>query len=142
MSSSKQVAVCTLSLASNASAEANVRLSMPWCANSRTTLFRRPALSSTTITTFGCAIISVSSPLGVYAPQGDQPTVDLDQWNLVRHQHTTNGSSPVGLGGNAGWCGLCTCTSVDGTFETCSAMLRMSIHWGRPEVAVDRPNRR
>jgi hypothetical protein len=22
------------------------------------------------------------------------PTLDLDQWNLVRHEHTTNGSSP------------------------------------------------
>ena len=76
MSSSKQVAVCTLSLSSNASAEANVRLSMPWCANSRATLFRRPALSSTTITTVGCAIISVSSPEAYMAPQGvGQPLI-------------------------------------------------------------------
>ncbi|WFU74822.1 hypothetical protein [Bradyrhizobium sp. CB2312] len=35
MSSSKQVAVCTLPLSNNASAEAQVRLSMPWHANSR-----------------------------------------------------------------------------------------------------------
>ena len=34
MSSSKQVAVCALPLSSNACAEANVRLSMPLCANS------------------------------------------------------------------------------------------------------------
>src|SRR5258705_8986986 len=95
MSSSKQVAVCTLSLSSNASAEANVRLSMPWCANSRATLFRRPTLSSTTITTVGCAIISVSSPEAHMALPGGRPTLDLDQWNLVRHEHTTNGSSPV-----------------------------------------------
>jgi len=55
MSSSRQVAVCTLSLSSNASADANVRLSMPWRANSRDTLFRMPALSSTTITPVGRA---------------------------------------------------------------------------------------
>src|SRR5207247_6399356 len=92
MSSSKQVAVCTLSLSSNASAEANVRLSMPWCANSRATLFRRPALSSTTITTVG---ISVSSPEAHIGPLGVGQPLDLDQWNLVRHEHTTNGSSPT-----------------------------------------------
>src|SRR5215204_7421760 len=95
MSSSKQVAVCTLSLSSNASADANVRLSMPWCANSRATLFRRPALSSTTITTVGCAIISVSSPEAHIGPLGVDQPIDLDQWNLVRNEHTTNGSSPV-----------------------------------------------
>jgi hypothetical protein len=67
MSSSKQVAVCTLSLSSNASAEANVRLLIPWCANSRATLFRRPASSSTTITTVDCGMISVFS-LEAYMP--------------------------------------------------------------------------
>src|SRR6266487_2355522 len=29
-----------------------------------------------------------------------------------------------------------------GTFETCLPILRMSVHRGRPEVAVVRPNRR
>src|SRR5215211_505790 len=87
MSSSKQVAVCTLSLSSNASAEANVRLSMPWCANSRATLFRRPALSSTTITTVRRHHIRVH-PRGVHGPRGCRLTLDLDQWNLVRHEHT------------------------------------------------------
>jgi len=29
-----------------------------------------------------------------------------------------------------------------GTFETCPPILRMSVHRGRPEVAVVRPNRR
>ena len=57
-------------LSINASAEANVRLSMPWCANSRASRFRRPALSSTTITSVGCAIISVSSPEAYMAPRG------------------------------------------------------------------------
>ena len=42
MSSSRQVPVCALPLSSNASAEANVRLSMPLCANSRATPFRKP----------------------------------------------------------------------------------------------------
>ena len=32
--------------------------------------------------------------------------------------------------------------SVVGTFETCPPTLRMSVHRGRPEVAVVRPNRR
>ncbi len=32
--------------------------------------------------------------------------------------------------------------SVSGTFETCPPILRMSVHRGRPEVAVVRPNRR
>jgi hypothetical protein len=50
--------------------------SMPWCANSRATLFRRPALSSTTITIVRCAIISVPSPLGVDGPKGvGQPLI-------------------------------------------------------------------
>jgi hypothetical protein len=77
MSSSRQVAVWTLSLSSNASAEANARLSMPWRANSRTTLLSMPALSSTTITTVGCGIISVSSPEArIYGPQGvGQPLI-------------------------------------------------------------------
>src|SRR5216683_941940 len=42
MSSSRQVPICALPLSSNASAEANVRLSMPLCANSRATPFRKP----------------------------------------------------------------------------------------------------
>src|SRR3977135_28057 len=91
MSSSRQVAVCALPLSINASAEANVRLSMPWCANSRATPFRRPALSSTAITSVDCAIISVSSPEAYMAPQGVGQILDLDQWNLDRHEHTTNG---------------------------------------------------
>jgi hypothetical protein len=53
----------------NASPEANVRLSMPWCANSRATLFSRLALSSTTITTVGSAMISVSSPDAYLVPR-------------------------------------------------------------------------
>jgi hypothetical protein len=32
-------------------------------------------------------------------------------------------------------------TSVVGTFETCLPILRMSVHRGRPEVAVIRSNR-
>src|SRR5438034_6539762 len=32
--------------------------------------------------------------------------------------------------------------SVCGTFETCPPIVRMSVHRGRPEVAVVRPNRR
>jgi hypothetical protein len=38
-------------------------------ANSRDTPFRKPALSSTTITTVGCSAISVSSP-GAVCAQG------------------------------------------------------------------------
>jgi len=52
-------------------------------------------LSSTTITTVGCAIISVSSPEAHIGPLRVGQPIDLDQWNLVRHEHTTNGSSPV-----------------------------------------------
>ena len=77
ISSSKQVAVCTLSPSSNASAEANVRLR---CRGRYSrALFRRLASSSTTITTVGCPIISVSGPLAVDGHTG-RPTVDLDQW--------------------------------------------------------------
>src|SRR5882672_5986091 len=83
MSSSRQAAVCALPLSSNASAEANVRLSIPLCANSRATLFRKPALSSTTITTVCCAAMSVFSP-GCGLCPGWWPTFDLDQRNLVR----------------------------------------------------------
>jgi len=36
-------------------------------------------------------------------------------------------------------CGLAM--SLVGTFETCSVMLRMSVHWGGSEVAVVRSNR-
>jgi hypothetical protein len=82
MSSSRQVAVCARPLSSNASAEANVRLSMPLWANSRATPFRKPALSSTTITTVGCAAISVSRPPVRYLPRV-VATLDLDQRNLV-----------------------------------------------------------
>jgi len=82
MSSSRQVAVCALPLSSNASAEANIRLSMPLWANSRATPFRKPALSSTTITTVGCAAISVSRPQCGMCP-GWWATLDLDQRNLV-----------------------------------------------------------
>src|SRR5258708_4162770 len=32
--------------------------------------------------------------------------------------------------------------SVFGTFQTCPPILRMSVHWGRPEGAVVRANRR
>jgi hypothetical protein len=32
--------------------------------------------------------------------------------------------------------------SASGTFETCPPILRMSVHRGRPEVAVVRSNRR
>jgi hypothetical protein len=32
--------------------------------------------------------------------------------------------------------------SVVGTFETCPPVMRMSVHRGKSEVAVDRPNRR
>jgi hypothetical protein len=32
--------------------------------------------------------------------------------------------------------------STHGTFETCQPILRMSVHRGRPEVAVIRSNRR
>jgi hypothetical protein len=32
--------------------------------------------------------------------------------------------------------------SASGTFETCPAILRMSVHRRRPEVAVDRSDRR
>ena len=35
-----------------------------------------------------------------------------------------------------------TAASVVGTFETCPPILRMSVHRGRPEVAVIRSNRR
>ena len=72
MSSSRQVPVCVLPLSSNASAEANVRLSMPLCANSRATPFRKPALSSTAITTVGVAIC-VSSPIFVSSPRAVVP---------------------------------------------------------------------
>jgi hypothetical protein len=33
-------------------------------------------------------------------------------------------------------------TAACGTFGTCPPILRMSVHQGRPEVAVVRPNRR
>src|ERR1700736_353088 len=69
MSSSKQVAVCALPLSSNASAEANVRASTPLSANSRVTPFRKPALSSTTITTVDCSAISMSNPGAVCVPR-------------------------------------------------------------------------
>ena len=45
MSSRKQVAVCALSSQQRLARGANVfSLSMPWCANSRATLFRRPGI--------------------------------------------------------------------------------------------------
>jgi hypothetical protein len=51
--------------------------------NSRATPFRKPALSSTTITTVGCAAISVSQAPVRYVPKV-VATLDLDQRNLVR----------------------------------------------------------
>ncbi|UPK38012.1 hypothetical protein IVB18_12395 [Bradyrhizobium sp. 186] len=62
-----------LSLSSNASAEAKVRLSMPWHANSRATLFKRLASSSTTTTTVRCAILSAHE-----APKGGQPLICIN----------------------------------------------------------------
>jgi hypothetical protein len=87
MSSSRQVAVCALPLSSNASAEANVRLSMPLWANSRTTPFRKPASSSTTITTVGLRChIRVQAPVR-YVPRV-VATLDLDQRNLVHYEQS------------------------------------------------------
>jgi hypothetical protein len=94
MSSSKQVAVCTLSLSSNAPAEAKVRLSMPWCANSRAALQKARIVIDHD---HDCRLrhhIRVQ-PRGAYCPLGVDQPIDLDPWNLVRHEHTTNGSSPV-----------------------------------------------
>jgi hypothetical protein len=60
-------------------------------------------------------------PEAAYGPPRGSATLDLDQSNLVRHE-THDGrivaGTRVGLGANAGWCGLRTCTSVDGTFRT------------------------
>jgi hypothetical protein len=40
------------------------------------------------------------------------------------------------------FCGLGRRESAAGTFETCLPILRMSVHRGRPEVAVIRSKRR
>src|SRR6267378_4387319 len=104
--------------ASNASAEANVRLSMPWCANSP-----RHALQKTRI------VIDYDherrlrhhirvQSRGVHGPSGGRPILDLDQWNLDRHEPHDERivacrGTGVGQGADAGWCGLRKCTSVD-----------------------------
>lgn len=61
MSSSKQLAVCTLPLSSNASAEAKVRLSMSWHASSRATL-QKARIVVDYDHNVRCAILSASSP--------------------------------------------------------------------------------
>ena len=83
MPSSRQVAVCALPLSNNASAEANVQLSMPLCANSRTTPLRKPALSIDHDHDCQSAL-----PYPCPAPvRYVWPTLDLDQRNLVRRRH-------------------------------------------------------
>jgi hypothetical protein len=83
MPSSRQVAVCALPLSNNASAEANVQLSMPLCANSRTTPLRKPALSIDHDHDCQSAL-----PYPCPAPvRYVWPTLDLDQRNLVRRWH-------------------------------------------------------
>jgi hypothetical protein len=83
MSSSRQVAVCALVRSSNASAEANVRLSMPLCANSP-----RHALQKARIVIDHDHDCRLRCHIRVQAPVRYVPrvvvTLDLDQRNLVR----------------------------------------------------------
>jgi hypothetical protein len=116
MSSSKQVAVCTLSLkqclgrGERTAVDAGVR-QQPRHALQKAYTSRLSAGQS-----YPCPALRT-----VYGAQRRRPTVDLDQWNLVRCGHTANGSRPVKAlewGANAGCCGLRMCTSVDGTKRT------------------------
>jgi hypothetical protein len=83
MSSSRRVAVCTLSLSSKASAGANVRPSMPWCVNSRATQCRLVIDHD-----HDCRRRHIRvQHRGAYLwPLGGRPTLDLDQCNLVHRR--------------------------------------------------------
>jgi hypothetical protein len=81
---------------------------------------------------------------GVRGPSGGRPILDLDQWNLDRHEPHDERivacrGTRVGQGADAGWCGLRMCTSVDGTFETCRlhrAMSEFEVQSGKHMLAL------
>ena len=77
-------------------------------------------------------------PEAANGPPVGSANLDLDQSNLVRHEPTTDGSyckgTRVGLGANAGWCGLRMCTSVDGTFRTCGVVRPTSVMQAKADI--------
>jgi hypothetical protein len=131
---------------SKASAEANVRLSMPLCANSRATPYRKPALSSTTITIGGCAAICHIrvQPRSSNVPNGGgRPLILIKEFQSAVNSHAA--SSDVRIEGQSSQVevGLfvCSCAGTTGLAEIVATPTRISLYGdgercGYPEVVV------